>query len=498
MTLRIRAAASALSLFLLACPAPQGGKDGGEDAGDASVGTGTCTETCGEAEVCNVSTRSCVSRCGGGGGCDGGICAKVSASEFACRPNVTSCNGVVCAAGQNTCIAGKCSCTPAARGARDSCADEGRICAQPYNPTTMTGGDCKVPLLYDECKTTGCPSGNCPACPSGQACQSLFAGDRKICLRTCTVDTSCAGEEFCFSRAGFPNQGTDRCYPTGVFGFPCESGNPDGGANLEVPVSAACRRWTAFPNTTEPTAASTCAYSFFRLSTGEISTTVCRPPGTVGLHAECKLDSSRSAGATQCAAGLQCVPTRGDTGICMKICNAVVPTPAQPNPQPACAAGQACVNLFRQEDPNAVLGVCMGTCSVFTQGAGNGCTGYADGGLTAAASCVPVPADGRSLVSLDGSGLCIPQLASVAAAKQPCTETDSFRGAACATGLLCSSASVDDSARCAQPCDLGCIDKPDGGALPARCATEANARCTGGTTCGKLTSTTGATLGFCQ
>src|SRR4051812_48652810 len=120
MKLRI-GATSALCLFLLACPPPGDKTDGGDSGTDGSVPTGSCTETCADNENCNTTTRSCVSKCGGGGGCDGGVCAKISGDQYSCRPNVTQCNGVTCAPGQNTCIAGKCSCTPALRGGRDTC-----------------------------------------------------------------------------------------------------------------------------------------------------------------------------------------------------------------------------------------------------------------------------------------------------------------------------------------------------------------------------------------
>ncbi len=492
-------ATPALCLFLLACPGSNTNPDGGDSGTDGSVPTGSCTEKCADNETCNTTTRSCVSKCGGGGGCDGGVCTKASEGVYSCRPNVTQCNGVICAPGQNTCIGGKCSCTPALRGGRDTCADEGQVCGEQYNPVTQTGGTCRSPALYDECKTSGCPSGACAPCPTGQACHSVFSGGRAVCLHTCTAEATCASDEFCFGKAIF-NGGDDRCYPPGLFGFNCEAQNPDGGTeNIEVPVANRCKRWTQFPNTTEATNGSTCSYAFFHLNNQLVSTNVCRPPGTVGLYGACKADYARTAGATQCAVGLECVITRGDTGVCLKTCNATDPAPANPTPQPACGASEACVNLYRQEDPTSVLGVCMNTCSVFTSGTNNGCANYVNGATNTPASCVPVPATGRSLVTLDGSGLCIPQKATVATAKQDCAETDPFRGASCASGQLCTAANtVTDSPKCAQPCDLGCVDKADGGALPARCATEANARCSGGATCAKLTSTTGVTLGFCQ
>ncbi|MGQ0508871.1 MAG: hypothetical protein ACT4TC_26515, partial [Myxococcaceae bacterium] len=98
-------------------------------------------------------------------------------------------------------------------------------------------------------------------------------------------------------------------------------------------------------------------------------------------------------------------------------------------------------------------------------------------------------------LSPDGGGICVPQKATVATAGQSCVEADPFKGAACANAATCFLGS--DAAKCRLPCDLGCLPKTDGGTNPARCDTEENARCATGTSCTRVTSTTGVTLGLC-
>jgi hypothetical protein len=131
-----------------------------------------------------------------------------------------------------------------------------------------------------------------------------------------------------------------------------------------------------------------------------------------------------------------------------------------------------------------VLGACMSACSVFSTEPNYGCPPYG----TKATSCVPTSPSGVLRVSLTGEGICAPQLPSLAAEGDPCGETDAFRGAACQSGLACVQLSGEAIPRCVKPCDVECGGGSDAG-VPDRCATEANARCTGGRTC--------AIVGFC-
>ena len=80
----------------------------------------------------------------------------------------------------------------------------------------------------------------------------------------------------------------------------------------------------------------------------------------------------------------------------------------------------------------------------------------------------------------------------------PCAEQDSFKGAACGNAQICSALDVTVAPICYEVCDTACNDLlPDGGMLP-RCATEPHAKCTGSLVCHKVTSTTGAIMGFCK
>jgi hypothetical protein len=133
----------------------------------------------------------------------------------------------------------------------------------------------------------------------------------------------------------------------------------------------------------------------------------------------------------------------------------------------------------------------MKKCNVF-DGAKNTCAAVG----TSAASCVPTEASGEIVVSNTGDGICIPQRSTIAAAGEECAETDSFRGAACSGAQICTSLSADENARCTEVCDLDC-NPADGGTGPTRCATQPNARCAGGKSCRRVTSTSGARVGFC-
>jgi hypothetical protein len=98
------------------------------------------------------------------------------------------------------------------------------------------------------------------------------------------------------------------------------------------------------------------------------------------------------------------------------------------------------------------------------------------------------------LVSLDGTGICAPQNTAVSGLDMPCNQTDPFKGAACNTNQVCATLDPTQPATCHAVCDTACIAPNP----PARCATEANSVCASGKTCTKVTSTTGAYLGFCE
>jgi hypothetical protein len=149
------------------------------------------------------------------------------------------------------------------------------------------------------------------------------------------------------------------------------------------------------------------------------------------------------------------------------------------------------VNIYRYLDPNnnSTLGACMKTCNVFDS-ARFSCATYG----TTPASCVPTTGTAGGLISFDGASLCIPQQATLAAPGAACPESNAFKGAACASAQLCTAGNNSASPTCIQVCDTSCA----GVAPPARCAAQPNATCTGGKICQKVTTTTGATVGFCQ
>ena len=247
---------------------------------------------------------------------------------------------------------------------------------------------------------------------------------------------------------------------------------------------------------TEPEGRGTgnCSYAIFQLwSDGIYPVVSCRPPGNALEGTACRDDFTLGSVATQCATGLECTKTRGgDEGVCLRMCNAQPPALGFP-PQPECGAAEACVNTLRYTDPNsnAVLGVCMKKCNVFDPMKST-CLPVG----TTAASCVPTEASGELVISNNGDGICVPQRSTIAARGATCAETDAFRGAACASGELCTSLDADTAATCTAVCDLDC-SPADGGTGPTRCATQPNGRCVGGTSCRRVTSTTGARVGFC-
>lgn len=475
---------SALALVLTACPIKPT-----PDANNVDLDGGNppprdaCSGGCSTNQVCDTARRTCVDACGG---CDAGTCVKVSEGVFQCRTQAVQCSGVLCEPGQVACLGGACSCLSSLSGALDTCQAAGKwcnnhVCANPRSLQQCTPGDTLAP------------------CPSGMACQPVFGEDLAICTKTCMDNNECQRGEFC-SGVG--------CLPSGLFSDQeCNQTKPaaDGGFELDdagvplrltVTVGNTCLLKDGDGNPTEPNGKGTgnCSYAVFQFwNDGVYPFDTCRPPGNATEGQPCRDDFTTGTVATQCGTGLECAKTRGgDEGVCLRMCNAQPPALGFP-PQPECNVGEACVNSLRYTDPNsnAVLGVCMKKCNVF-DAMKNTCANVG----TTPSSCVPTEASGELVVSNNGDGICIPQRATIAATGATCTETDSFRGAACGSAQLCTSLDADTPASCTAVCDLDC-NPSDGGTGPTRCATEPSARCGAGTTCRRVTSTTGAKVGFC-
>ena len=488
MNFRLSAAtlASALTLLLCACPAPPPTPDAG-DAGpsggtDGGVPLDACSGGCAPNQVCDVKRlqdggvpagglhRVCVDACGG---CDSPkVCTKLGTAPAACTLQETKCNNITCASGQIACLAGACSCLSSSKAAEDSCAPEGKWC---------TGANCVAPKRYQQCKTGQAP------CPTGHTCLPVFGADLFICTKQCGQPTggTCERGELC---------SMDGCLPSGLFNDQeCSQQIPvDGGAprKLTVPVSNPCLLKDGNGAPTETTPTGNCTYQLFSFyDRGNYPIATCRPPGSAVLGGICKQDFSPAAIATQCGTGLECALTRGgDQGVCLKACNAA-PTYPGFSPTPACGADEACTNIYRLEDTNAVLGVCTKKCNVFDP-VKNTCANVG----AAPASCVPTTADGKFAVSTDGTGVCIPQQVTTATEGMPCSEQDSFKGATCGNAQVCAALDVLSAPTCFAVCDTACASATP----PARCATEPNAVCAGTRKCTRVTSTSGATLGFCK
>lgn len=472
----------ALPLCLAACPTTPG-DDAGADAGTLDAGNPTerddCSGGCAANQVCDTANRICVDACGG---CDAGTCVKVSDGHFECVASAVQCNGSLCEAGQVACLGGACSCLSSLTGALDTCQGVGKWC---------TAGACANPQPLQQCV----PNDPNAACPMGHLCNPLF-GDISICLKACSGNGDCQRGELC---AGF-DEG-NACLPSGLFnGQECEQNAFDAGmvtANrITVPVSNTCLLKDQAGNPTEAAGKGTgnCTYAIFQFwNDGVYPFTTCRPPGQATEGQPCVDDYSSTTQATQCATGLQCVKARGgNDGVCMRMCNAQPPAYGY-SPTPACNTDESCVNVLRYQDPNsnAVLGACMKSCNVFDT-AHSSCANVGN----VPTSCVPTEASGELPITLNGDGICVPQRPTIAALGETCSVTDSFRGAACASGQLCTSLSADAPATCIAVCDLTC-NPADGGTGPASCATEPNARCAAGKTCKRVTSTSGAQVGFC-
>jgi hypothetical protein len=476
---------AALSLVLTACPKPPDKPDGNDVTFDAGNPTprDACSGGCASNQVCDTARRTCVDACGG---CDAGTCVKVSEGVFQCREQAVTCSGNLCEPGQVACLGGACACLSSLSGALDTCQAagkwcNGKVCANPRSLQQCTQGDSTA------------------ACPTGFLCQPVFGDDLAICTRDCMDNSECQRGELCSGvgclPAGlFSNQECNQTKPAADGGFERDdAGLP---LRLTVTVGNTCllKDGSGVPTEPEGKGTGNCTYAVFQFwSDGVYPFDTCRPPGNATEGQPCRDDYSSGTQATQCGTGLQCAKTKGgDEGVCLRMCNAEPPALGYP-PQPECGAAEACVNMLRYTDPNtnAVLGVCMKKCNVF-DATKNTCANVG----TTPSSCVPTEASGELVVSVNGDGICVPQRPAIATLGQECAETDAFRGAACGTAQICTSLSADSAATCTGVCDLDC-NPADGGTGPTRCATEPSARCASGTACKRVTSTTGARVGFC-
>jgi len=221
---RASAALAVCSLLLAACPVTPGAPDGavGFDAGNPAA-IDACSGGCAANQRCDTAKRECVDGCGG---CDAGLCVKVSDGVFQCQASSISCNGATCAAGQIACVSGACACFATASGAGDSCASLGQWCAS---------GTCVNPGRYEQCN----PDPGAPGCPTGHVCDPLFGQSQSICVKRCGVPgANCDRGEACTNLATGPG-----CLPFGLFVNQECSQNvwlPDGGL-LQADGGPSCR-----------------------------------------------------------------------------------------------------------------------------------------------------------------------------------------------------------------------------------------------------------------
>lgn len=494
------------ALLFSACPTPIEVPDSGNDKFDAGnpPDRAGCSGGCAANQICDTATRTCRDGCGG---CDAGTCVKVADGVFECVENSVTCNGNQCAPGQVACLGGSCACLSSLVGGSDTCAVADQWCVNK---------NCTNPGLLQQCN----PENTEARCGTGAGCADLFR-NTAVCMKDCTNQNQCDRGDIC---NGAIAQGGIGCAPIGLFGDgTCDQHirvlDEDGGWTGEyerndagalklttVPASNTCLvralQGSSFV-ITDPNGlgTGTCQHAVFKTwNYGNILFSTCRPPGTANEGEACMTDFGQGTVATQCNTGLVCVPTRGVTadggaeeGICQRACNAQPPGYGQEQ-KPGCNANESCVNFMRLNDPDgtAVLGACMKSCDVFSADAGT----CADVG-SSPASCVPTPATGELVVSLDGKGVCMPRRATVAAVGEACGETDPFHGAACGNAQLCSNGGdINASAVCTELCDTSCY-LADGG-VSADCATRPNALCAGGKSCMRVNSTTGARVGFCK
>lgn len=511
--IRVVALVAVTTSVFMGCPPPPPMMDGGVDGGTGANPDPilACSGGCADNQICDAdgglrgTPRTCVDGCGG---CDAGLCRRNAANNtFSCVQPVTTCNGSACAGGQSACVSNECSCLVSARSTQDTCQSESQWCR---------GKNCSNPKRYEECIP-----GSAAACPTGEACVPLFSnGDIAVCLKDCQAgDNLCDIGEQCFGPIRtFPSGKI--CFPDGLLnecsqnvpqdaGFndagqplPTDGGFdrlPDGGLILKtVPVGNTCltRSGAGVITDTPGAGRGNCTYAAFKVwRFGFFPVDTCLPPGTAALGDKCTRDFTAGTQATRCGTGLECAYTGGttdggiDEGVCLKTCNAN-PGKAGFVSQPSCGGGESCVNLYRYTDPNdnAVLGVCMKNCNVFSATSST-CSNL---GPTPT-SCVPASADGQLSLTLDGAGICVPQQKTIANAGDRCSTTDTFRGAACGSGQVCSGLSFTDAPTCTPVCDLSC----NGTNPPARCMNQPNARCANGKTCKRASSTTGANVGYC-
>lgn len=484
-------------LALTACPPLIDKPDAQTDDGGPNPNPiDACSGGCAVNQKCDVATRTCRDGCDGA--CDGGTFCQKTASSFACTAIVTSCATKQCMAGEVACLGGECACLGPARGTFDSCF------GNPFQPgegfSCGDGAKCVSPKRNQQCKGDGAP------CPTGLVCNPVFGdqnnndlcdtGDTCVCTQPCSMMAPCGRGDACAGAAG--------CLASGLFnGQECaiqvDGGIGDAGVPVlrfqTVTVGAKCLRKDAMGNATEVDPTGTCTYAFFNFADiGSYPFNTCRPPGGATENSECVVgDNAITGQAVQCGTGLECAGMRGGSkGLCLRTCNALPPSVSYPNPQPACGTDEACVNLYRREDvgrDGALLGVCTKRCNIFnpTQ---NQCGMYG----SVPAVCVPTNADGRVVVSSDGSGICMPQRETVAPLGMACDQSDPFKGASCGAGQVCPPASYNVPAVCTQMCDVTCA----GMSPPARCMTQVNTYCPSGKTCRAVTTTTGARVGFCQ
>ena len=496
MNFRVLAVIGVTSM-LLGCPMPNPSSDGGKDSGATEIDAGNpmpidaCSGGCGANQLCDTSTKTCRDACGG---CDAGVCVKVMAGVFQCRPTAVTCNNNLCEPGQVACIGGACSCLASATAGQDSCGSVGKWC---------NGTNCVSPKKLEECRVGDMES----ACPTGFACKSVFGSLPPICTKDCMGNNECDRGELC-SGVG--------CLPQGLFsGQDCQQlialdgggfkrDNDGGFARLTLPASNTCllkdENGAIVGDSTAGTNGSgkgvgNCTYAIARLHEfGVLPLETCNPPGSATLGQTCKHDQSAGSVATQCSTGLECAYTTNATeGKCLKMCNANPPRLGF-NSKPECSTDESCINLYRYTDPsnNSVLGVCMKSCNVF-DATKNTCAPVG----ASPTSCVPTTAEGDLIVTTNGAGVCVPQQTSIKQPGETCTTVDPFKGAECGNAQLCATASADALATCTPVCDVTCNPQADGGTPPARCATQPSAQCAGGKTCKKVTSTASARVGFC-
>ncbi len=502
MNFRIAALFGALLLLTTGCPDGNGNGDGGvtpEEDGGFIPPAGGCTGGCGPNQVCDEAARRCVSACQPACSLDQ-LCVKMGDAHV-CQPAQSSCSGTVCEPGQTACAGDTCSCLSFTEASRDTCADLGRVCGQPYNAVTQAGGTCENPQAWQACSRE-CPGGDCGSCPTGFACdESGFWQAFGYCNRTCEADADCSQEEICNTNGGF-------CYPKSLFSPPqntlpgraCFQARmidlPDGGQQKEyfrVNPSQLCINTGQNGGTLNAAAdlspTGTCTWLKLRTDTKFVEQATCRPPGQVQLGGTCNPEALQRTTANTCATGLECMPQgRNGQGVCMTICNAK-PKPDGSPDAPLCGTGEACIDFHRVDTLDSIPGACAQTCNVFAAGANHGCNDV--GGR--ATACVPTTARGDVALSATGNGLCLPRLPSVAAEGQACSETDPFQGAACESGLTCTRIGTEAQPRCVKPCDLEC----SGANPPTRCATLQGATCSGGATCTVVNAGTSNTAGFC-